>query len=318
VFTRVASEGGPGARARAMGAWDAAGERVLIFGGRTRDGTSGPYTLFDDLWALGADDEWTLVEASGPGPRLGGAMGVDPTDGKVWIFGGDGSTSGASYTPLADTWSYDAAGAGWVEAATATTPEARLLVGSTFDADRRRLLVYGGIQSVLDVSYFGDLWALDVTVPEWTRVHDGSGTAPAGRFFPAIAWDDATDRVRLYGGHDAGDLGNRNDLWEFDSDGGTWSEIAGGDAWANAALGFCDFPADFADVDLASPERRSSHGMAAGGGEVWIFGGKSDCGALDDVWSWDGTWHERTEALDGEACLRAFADTEYECMGLCL
>ena len=315
VFSRVEAKG-PGPRARAMGAYDAANDRVLVFGGRTRETSSGPYTLFDDLWALGADDSWTQIEATGPGARVAGAMGVDPTDGKVWIFGGDSSPSGTTYAPLSDTWSYDPGGGGWTQATTATTPEARLLVGSTFDADRRRLLVYGGVASFFATS-FADLWALDVTVPEWTRLHDGTGTAPDGRFFPSIAWEG--DRTLLFGGHDATDLGNRNDLWAFDPETNAWDELAAGDVWANDALGPCDFPPDFATVDLTSPERRSSLGMTAGDGVMWIFGGKSDCGALDDVWSWDGTWHERTAATAGEVCLRFFADTpKYECAGLCL
>jgi len=316
VFTRVEGEG-PGPRARAMGAYDPVGDRVLVFGGRTRTGTSGPYTLMDDLWAL--DDEgWTRIEASGPGPRVAGAMGVDD-QGRVWIFGGDSSTSGAGYAPLGDTWSYDPAGPGWAQAVTATAPDPRLLVAATFDQNRGRLLVFGGTNDILNPNYFADLWSLDTSGPTWTRLHDGSGTAPTGRFFPAMAWDEKGDGYWMMGGHDGTALGNRNDLWHFDAQAGQWSELGPGDGYNAPPLGFCDFPVDFADVDLQSPERRSSHGMAAGSGSLWLFGGKSDCGALDDVWSFDGTWHERTPAAEGEVCLRFFADfPKYECQGLCL
>jgi hypothetical protein len=319
VFTRVEGEG-PGPRARAMGAWDPVGNRVLIFGGRTRTGSTGSYTLFDDLWALD-ESGWTLVESGGSGPRVGGAMGVDPADGRVWIFGGDSSISGAAYLPRNDTWSYDPGGGGWAEATPAGSPAARLLVAYAFDGGRHRLLVWGGIDNLIATSYFADLWALDVTAPaspSWTELDDGTGSAPEGRFFSAMAWDGVNDRYLVFGGHDAGNLGNRNDLWAFDAGAGSWSQLGIGDTFANPAIGFCDFPKDFTNVDLASPERRSAHGQAAGAGSLWVFGGKSDCGALDDVWSFDGAWHERAAATEGEVCLRFFADTQYECQGLCL
>ncbi len=47
-----------------------------------------------------------------------------------------------------------------------------------------------------------------------------------------------------------------------------------------------------------------------------IFGGKTDCGIIDDVWTWSFNgegWVENSSASTGEICLRAFAD----CSTLC-
>ena len=51
-------------------------------------------------------------------------------------------------------------------------------------------------------------------------------------------------------------------------------------------------------------------------GQLWIFGGKTDCGIINDVWSFSSsseTWTEQSPATSGEICLRAYAECETMC-----
>ena len=85
------------------------------------------------------------------------------------------------------------------------------------------------------------------------------------------------------------------------------------------AFGFCDFPADFTVPDLDAPERRYAGAAVLSEDALIIFGGKTDCGQVNDVWTWDlddQSWTERSDATAGEVCERTFADPE-GCESLC-
>jgi hypothetical protein len=48
-----------------------------------------------------------------------------------------------------------------------------------------------------------------------------------------------------------------------------------------------------------------------------VFGGRTDCGSIDDVWSWRGAeFDERLPATEGEACLR-WRDEPERCGDMC-
>lgn len=316
---------GPGARGRHMAAWDAASRRMFIFGGRsTGSGTSSSYTLRNDLWAWDAAAEsWQSVHDGAevaPTPRFSGALGYDAPGDALWLFGGDAAASGASSDPLDDTWRFDFASAEWTEVDAGAGPAARLQPAYAVDTLGERLLVFGGADErrfQLDATYFADLWALSFSGSRWDELDSGRG--PEGRFFSSAVF--AVDQFVVFAGHDGGALGNRNDLWKFDDLGG-YRLVAAGDTVKNSSAGFCDFPADFAAVDLAQPERRNAFGFASGAGRAWMFGGKTDCGAVDDMWKLDLetlAWKEVVTARSGEVCLRRTdGDALSQCSGLCL
>ena len=50
---------------------------------------------------------------------------------------------------------------------------------------------------------------------------------------------------------------------------------------------------------------------------VLLFGGKTDCGIVDDLWSYsDGGWQKLQRATEGEVCLR-WRDDPDRCTSLC-
>ena len=62
-------------------------------------------------------------------------------------------------------------------------------------------------------------------------------------------------------------------------------------------------------MDIASPERRQYHTFThiSGTRDIILFGGKGDCGYLDDTWRFDLnalSWEELDPAGQGEACMR--------------
>lgn len=306
---------GPGLspRGRYALAHDATGERVLIHGGRFRDGTMGAYTLLDDLWAYElATDTWTALP-SGATPRSNHIAAV--VGDRLVVHGGSESTDGLSFLPLGDTWVFELTSETWSQLATTGDPSPRLF--HAVAASSAALFMFGGGDENAFVGpFFNDLWALDVQSGAWTMLDDGA-SGPPGFTASDLVYDDATQLLLLWGGHDDTELGARNTLYAYDLADGGWTGLEIGDVYNAPAAGFCDFPADFVVPDLDAPERRhAGAAVLSDAGELLIFGGKTDCGLINDVWSWslsDATWTERSPATVGEICLRSFAN----CQSLC-
>lgn len=308
---------GPGARGRHVAALDADAGRMIVYGGRYRDGTSGNYTNLDDTWAFDfATDTWSEVSSGGPGGRSTAAGVV--AGGKLVIYGGNMSEDGGSYDSQKDVWSLDFATGTWEELSPGSGPGKRIFHAAAVSADGSTMYVYGGgDDGAFTGPFFGDLWALDLQDPSWTEVDDGGGNrVPDYRIWANLAVQ-PDGKLLLWAGHDDQALGNRNDLWTYDLAGGGWEQLVEGDVYNAPANGFCDFPADFVVADLAVPERRDAGAAAiTGDGELFVFGGKTDCGIINDVWSWSvqgQAWTERSAATFGEICDRAYA----ECTTMC-
>ncbi|MCP4500574.1 MAG: hypothetical protein GY822_11495 [Deltaproteobacteria bacterium] len=241
------------------------------------------------------------------------------------FFGGNLSLSGASYNAQNDLWELDLVTNTWTELApTGTPPSDRLFVAMAFDPGRNRVVMTGGGDNSAffdDAQYFDDVWAYNIADNTWELLAVGGNDAPEGRFWGGLVYDEDNDVFLSFGGHDDATLGNSNDLWSFDPSDNNWSLLRIGDTFNRPANGVCDFPPDFTVVDDEAPERRNAHAMVYATGEcpsLIVAMGKTDCGAVDDVFRWvtnDARWEEVQTASRGEVCLRG--DSEFDCTEMC-
>ncbi len=325
AFTEHPVIDGPGDRARGVAVLDTARDRMLVFGGRFRVGRSGPYTLYNEVWALNlASMSWELLQTSGeaPSPRVNTVAAYNPDKDEMVVFGGNTSNNGANFIPQNDVWILDLATNAWRQLNTSNVkPSKRLFHASALDAENNLLYVYGGGDEQAFVGpFFGDLWQLNVTTGVWTELHPGGNGAPLHRIFSSLAFDKASGDVILFAGHDDAAVGNQNDTWRFDVQARQWIEIIPPEAVNTPANAFCDFPPDFTLPSLDAPDRRSAHLSALDDvrGELLVFGGKTDCGLIDDVWAFDlqrDSWLQLKPSTQGEACLRG--DNPERCIALC-
>ncbi|MCA9567589.1 MAG: hypothetical protein KC656_07090 [Myxococcales bacterium] len=181
----------------------------------------------------------------------------------------------------------------------------------------------GGDEGAFLGPFLDDLWAWDPQTSTWTQMeHSGpnpNGPAvPLDRFWANLEYDPMFNNLILFGGHDNTSLGNTNQVYRYSLDEGRWYREHEGDTFANPPAGFCDFPDDFVDVDPESPERRNAGAsVMTQDGQMLVFGGKTDCGLINDVWAYDVTtasWAELSPATSGQACLRA---NQAGCTTLC-
>ena len=292
----------PPARFGQAMAYDAARQRIVLFGG------AGATSELADTWEWDGSTWTERTPALSPPPREYGAMAYDSARGRTVLFGG---FDGTNY--FGDTWEWD--GTAWVERAPVTNPPGRTWHMLAFDDARGRTVLFGGYDGI---TAFNDTW-------EW----DGNGwfettpaVSPTPRVVAAMVFDHARSRTMLFGGYDGRvPLG---DTWEWD--GNNWAEktpAMSPPSRSNHAAAYDDtrgrtvvfggyaggpFFADTWEWDggawtdktpAASPPSRIFHSMAydRARGKTVLFGGFGQRGPVGDTWEWDGTnWVQRTPA----------------------
>ncbi|MDF1799565.1 MAG: kelch repeat-containing protein [Planctomycetota bacterium] len=135
----------------------------------------------------------------------------------MYVFGGKSGESGG--VELNDLWAFD--GATWtLKTADGAigSPPARSRAGVTFNVNRNRLTVFGGIDAA--GLYLNDVWEWDPMTNTWADRTPVSGS-PSPRRYTALAFDYSSGNVLMFGGVDASGT-HLNDTWTFD--GSAWTQ----------------------------------------------------------------------------------------------
>jgi hypothetical protein len=302
-------------RARGHAVWDEMRNRMILFGGRYRQGTTGNYTYLNDVWAFDPSTKtWEELSpvgaANGPTGRMNSSMVADPANDRILIHGG-GQVAADFMSFIVDnqTWAFELGTRTWSRLGQNNAPRPRLFHVSAYDRNRARLYVFGGggADSFTATSFYQDLWYLDIASDQWFSAPMGN-FIPAGRIKAELEYDGPRDQLLLFGGHDDTRLGNDNDLWRFDLENLAWERIHEGDVYNRPAIGICDFPADFTIIDPCLPERRESHLFEIFGNLAYMHGGRTDCGLANDTWVLDlttMTWSRVNSSFTGMTCFRS-------------
>ncbi|MFZ9886415.1 MAG: Kelch repeat-containing protein [Myxococcota bacterium] len=256
-------------------AYDTWHGRLVRFGGRSSGSAA--------LWTM--EPDWKLqvpVDAAGDGnPPLIAypVLGFDEKRGVVVIFGGNDPLGGGGYS---DTWEFD--GSEW-RLITPFDPEGDGNPGFTrltrlvFMPNLGKLVMPFGETST---GRSEDVWAYDGFSWELLVPTDPEGDGnPKRRSQPAVTYDNARERLVLFGGNVEGNWVKQptgpdlflpgNDTWEWD--GASWELVDDGTAGATRRV----------SATLAyDPERQVSV----------LFGGNtanSYASMTGEVWEWNGT-----------------------------
>jgi hypothetical protein len=189
-------------------------------------------------------------------------------------------------------------------AASSNVPGARS--GAVTWADQsNNLWLFGGYGLTAKYSGFlNDLWKWDGTNWTWESGNDtinsigyygtkGVASAlnvPGAREFPS-QWVDHSGNLWLFGGAgygNNGSYGKFNDLWKWD--GVNWTWVSG----TNTVNSTGNYGTKGIDASSNIPGGRSeSVSWTDISGNMWLFGGESPAGLMNDLWKWDGvnwTW----------------------------
>jgi hypothetical protein len=186
-------------------AYDEAAQRVVVFmGGVDRT-----------MWGWDGVDWARLRPRPSPKWRELPGFTYDGARQELVMFGG--AVCDELCYAYDDTWTWDRVA--WHREDPRAIPRDRLRMGMTYDAARRRVVLFGG-EAV--GGFANDTWTWDGRT--WKRVFPSSSPSP--REALAMAWDGEREQVVLFGGRDFLDLSYRdfNDTWV--GDGVTWTCVS--------------------------------------------------------------------------------------------
>ena len=320
----------PGARSGSV-SWIDGGGNLWLFGGS--GGAGDPSGDLNDLWEFNpSSKEWTWVSGSDTGNAYGdfsetgvyGTQGVasannvpPPRDsavswtdnsGNLWLFGGEGFTSGTTSGMFNDLWEFNTTTKEWTWVSGSDTINASGAYGTLGIASASNVPGARGSQgggaalSWTDTSgnfwLFGgsgtngilnDLWEFSPTTKEWTWVGgsnlanavgvygtQGVGSAsnvPGARSY-AVGWRDKTGNFWLYGGVGNGATSNTSydlsDLWEFNPTTKEWTWVNGSDTGGAVPVYGTQ---GVAAANNTPGGRDSAVSWTDSSGNLWLFGG---------------------------------------------
>jgi hypothetical protein len=168
-------------------------------------------------------------------------------------------------------------------------PMARVNPSAIYDALTHRMIVFGGRSSSGDLD---DLWAFDLNTHQWSEIQPASEVLPEKRYTHNALYDPEHHQMLIWSGRHAGTSSVLfNDVWSFDLQSLTWTELIPDGRGPNTRYGTA------AVLDLRTRTLVNFAGFTAGGrfDDTWRF-------AIDDL-----VWTEISPATGhpGKRCLHA-------------
>lgn len=296
---------------------------------------SGSYGIHEWTWMGGSNTagEAGVYGALGvpstnniPGARDSSVTWIN-SSGYLWLFGGEAEQGG---TPdFNDLWRFNPATGAWTWMSGSDTtgasgdygtlgvpspsnvPPARGMGAVGWMDSAGNFWLFGGYG---DNGNLNDLWKYSPDSKEWTWM-SGSSTAEArgvygtrgvfsatnvpGAHSSAVSWTDSHGNFWLFGGFgdDAnGDVGNLNDLWEFNPSTNQWAWMGGSSSTDQAGIyGTLATPA----TGNIPGARTGATGWVDSSGKLWLFGGSGYDGTgyfsqLNDLWKFNPSTNQWT------------------------
>jgi hypothetical protein len=202
-WTQLSTPGSvPLRRGGHVAVYDDGRKSMLVFGGYNG-------AFLSDVWSLSLDGTptWKLLVQSGaqPAPRQDAAGIFDSISDRLVIFGGFGDDA-----LFNDVWSLSlGTGNSWVELTQdGAAPSTRYGATAIFDEYRRRMIVFGGLNSWFPGT--NDVWALSLTESATWSELSPIGPMPPRRYNHVAGFDPLGDRMMIFGGRN--DAQN-DDVW---------------------------------------------------------------------------------------------------------
>jgi hypothetical protein len=199
VWTRLTPSGTqPQPRGYMSAVYDAARDRILVYGGATFI----PFQVYADVWALSlaGTPTWQPLSPTGtpPSARYLYSAILDPVRDRMVVFGGTGGS-----TMNNDLWTLSLGGTpAWTfqPMDDPIIPVGRSTQGAIYDPVRDRMIVNGGTDFSSHV--FQETWELPLAGALHWHLLPLNNPLPAARYLATYAYDPGRNRMLVYGGVD--------------------------------------------------------------------------------------------------------------------
>lgn len=212
AWTPVGSSGSSDEYYEAAAFWNPVSSSVNVWGGY------GFGSWKNALWSLDATNgAWTVLPATGalPWGRGQASSAVDATGRRLFITGGEGSSSGQQFAPdqqfLSDLWSLDLASMQWTNIIPVGQGTAAKLGPIAYVQGEDALYRFGGVVNGAMTNQLHRV-TLSSSTPAFVPV-SVYGTLPSPRYSFGLHYDAARHRLVLVSGYNGANY--LNDLWEL-------------------------------------------------------------------------------------------------------
>ena len=226
-WSRLATAAAPSPRYRAAIAYDPVARTVVLFGGRTSTSTDRSYSAQDffDAWELDMNGPaWTPLNLpGGPSEVAAGSavfvperqssnllllVGLPPLPGSPPAISEDAPPTSWSL------WEFDSRARTWRDLGRARSPcPVSQYYALAYDNDLDRAVLFGGTTAQHDT--LADTWLIEGE--EWRIAGSEEAGGPSPRIDAAMAYDQTTHRIILFGGRGAEGAGADlpNQTWGY-------------------------------------------------------------------------------------------------------
>lgn len=243
----------------------------VLFGGRAVDDpATGLVHASDETWTWVRNQWVQQLPAVRPPARSEHAMVYDSKRDRIILFGGrkEATVVRQKFSVLGDTWAWQ--NGEWQDLAPGTAPPARYFPGLAYDADRDRVVLFGGYDFTEDgkaIEARFDTWEYDGD--NWTRVNESGPEVSK----PLLVFDAARHETLMLGLDGA----FATLMYRWDSATSTWKSVAP-----------AQLPPCVNEAQLIYRTAGHERPLVAGG----IC---TNTTSADEVYEWDGTtWTKLT------------------------
>jgi len=209
TWSTISDTGAPPARQLAAMAYHAASDKLVLFGGTDRTGSS----HYGDTWTWDPTNGWVQQSpVHSPSSRYGTSLAPD-ANGHLVLFGG------FTGSRLSDTWTWD--GTDWTVQSPATSPPGTSSQTAGYDSSNSTHYIFGGATAS---GYTNATWAWDGTT--WTSV--STVASPDPRIYHALGFDPAYGQIVTFAGYDYETGDDVNDVWALNPASPTWNPATPG------------------------------------------------------------------------------------------
>jgi hypothetical protein len=200
-------------------AHDSQSDRTIVHGGYFED---------DETWAYDHQtNAWTeMTPAASPEGRWGHAMAYDAESDRIIMWGGHERepVDLMSDEEHETIWAYDYETNTWMALESKDGPSYRHGHTMVYHPGTDRIILFGGHHAG-DVYFSDETWAYDYNSSTWTQLDPAN--YPSGRRFHSMVYDEAADKMVLFGGIAGTWLKEEinDELWIFDPVAEEWSQV---------------------------------------------------------------------------------------------
>ncbi|HEV7238799.1 MAG TPA: kelch repeat-containing protein [Thermoanaerobaculia bacterium] len=171
AWTEVKPKTKPEHRAQGVMWYDPLAKKTILYSGAGRRSIEDHATRFSDMWSFNGT-EWTKLSVTvTPGIRFAPQVAIDPSSGKLLLFGGLRATIDEDDRVTQfydnDMWVWDGSTSAWTEIQLGNAPSPRQNGAFDYDVASGKFVLFGGFAGNF---YFSDRWLWDGQ--NWTAVPD--------------------------------------------------------------------------------------------------------------------------------------------------